>query len=68
VIDRLGRVVLGLDQGVVVGEDDVDAAVPFGERCCETRDGVAVGGVDTAPWRALGRRWRSCRCARCRRR
>jgi hypothetical protein len=46
VINHLGRVVTGLDPRVVVGEDDVDAAVPLGERCGETGNGIWIADID----------------------
>ncbi len=37
-IDHASRIVLGLHPCVVIGKDDVDAAVAFGQECCELLD------------------------------
>jgi hypothetical protein len=61
-VDHGGRVVIGLDPRVVVGEDDVDA-VPLGERGREPGHGAPVGHVQdrAADLRRTGRGLRPCR-------
>jgi hypothetical protein len=46
VIDHLGRVVIGLNPRVVIGEDNVDPAVPPGQQSSEAGNSVRVADVD----------------------